>query len=318
VIDGAHQGLLDRADRALGGRPVTEVLAQVRAIIGVPKAPETETAAQAALDKLRSFQRPTEEELDALERVIRMMRPAPLSRKGALDGLPSGPGANLYNPKTVKLWEDFRESVRPYLYSIGRLDRATGSNRKKGTGFLVAPDLVLTNKHVLEALTQDGRLREGQAVIRFHQELGSPDPPPGYIPLAGVVATHPTLDMALLRIEPDQSRPVPPLGTGLATPAAEVAAIGYPFKDPGSPLFAEAIFNGEYGVKRAALGEVIEATEIRMAHDCSTLGGNSGSPIFSLQSGKVVAIHYSGNFMYRNKAIPASEIAGFVSGARNA
>jgi hypothetical protein len=73
-----YSSLLSRADRALAGRPVTETLGKVRAIIGIPNAPESEKLAQAALDKLRNpiAAPPTPVELAALEFIIRMLRPA--------------------------------------------------------------------------------------------------------------------------------------------------------------------------------------------------------------------------------------------------
>ena len=53
----------------------------------------------------------------------------------------------------------------------------------------------------------------------------------------------------------------------------------------------------------------------RLFHDCSTLGGNSGSPLFSLETGDVVGVHYSGIFMWRNEAVPAADIETFVAEA---
>jgi endonuclease G len=66
-------------------------------------------------------------------------------------------------------------------------------------------------------------------------------------------------------------------------------------------------------VKRAALGEVLALDGSTLYHDCSTLGGNSGSPVFALDDATVAAIHFSGFFMYRNSAITAAEIAAFVT-----
>src|SRR5690348_16735433 len=117
-----HAALLLRASRAFADRPVAENVVQVRAIVGLPHIPDAEVAAQAAWDKLRSNKAPTASELAALEFVIRMMRPAPLSRKGALDPLPSVAGSSTYNPTTAAAWEKFRKDIRPLLYSVGRLD----------------------------------------------------------------------------------------------------------------------------------------------------------------------------------------------------
>jgi V8-like Glu-specific endopeptidase len=50
----------------------------------------------------------------------------------------------------------------------------------------------------------------------------------------------------------------------------------------------------------------------RVYHDCSTLGGNSGSPLFSLRTARVVGLHCEGYFMYRNEAIDGATLHAFV------
>ena len=312
MTDERHAALRERAERALAGRPVAEAVAKVRAIVfRLPLVPDAETAAQTALDKINAGEAPTAAEMAALEMVVRMMRPAPLSQGGELEQLPSAPGSSTYNPALVDLWDRFRAGVKPIMYSIGRLEDHGGD--AKGTGFLVADDLLLTNRHVLAQLSNGvEQLDEGQAVVRFNLEWGTPEPADSSAPVAGVAAIHDTLDMALLRVRLPQPRKPLVLDGDPAQRASPVATVGYPFKDPTSPLFVEAIFNGRYGVKRAAIGDVLDVGERRFFHDCSTLGGNSGSPVFSLDSGGVAGIHCSGVFNYRNEAIPAAEIAEFV------
>ena len=80
--------------------------------------------------------------------------------------------------------------------------------------------------------------------------------------------------------------------------------IGYSGEDEANnPLFLAGVFDGTFGVKRAAVGEVLDSSESLFFHDCSTTQGNSGSPIFSLTSGRVAGIHRAGFFMYRNEAV---------------
>jgi S1-C subfamily serine protease len=316
-MDERHEGLLLRAHRAFAGRTVEDAVVKVRAIVGVPRIPDAEVAAQAAWDKLRVGKVPSAPELAALEFVIRMMRPAPLSQKGELAPLPSVAGTSTYNPDTTKAWEDFRLKVKPFLYSIGRLDRADGPDPEVGTGFLVGDDLVLTNRHVVSELSMGAdELEKGQAFITFYQEAGTTDPPQNRFPITAVVALHPNLELALLRMELQAPRPQPQFEISPAVKATEVAAIGYPFKDIRNPLFVDAVFGSKYGVKRAALGEITGVSGQRLFHDCSTLGGNSGSPVFSLASACVVGVHYTGRFMYRNEAVTAAEAARFVSQAK--
>jgi S1-C subfamily serine protease len=308
--------LLLRADHAFADRSVAAAVLKVRAIIGVPQIPEAEVAAQAAWDKLRAAKRPSATELAALELVIRLMRPAPLSKGGDLEPLPSAPGSSTYNPATVAAWDGFRAKAKPLLYSIGRLDRATGSDPSVGTGFLVAPDLVLTNRHVIGQLSMGAEaLDPGQAVITFNQEADCVDPTPSKFAVKRIVALHPRLDLALLHVELPEPRRVLEFEKDPVALATEVAAIGYPFKDGRNPLFVSAIYGSRYGVKRAALGQVTGESEGLIFHDCSTLGGSSGSPLLSLATCRIVGVHYTGQFMYRNEAVVAAEAASFVAEA---
>ena len=98
--------LRDRARRALGEQTV-------RAIIGPGQIPASEAAAQSAWNKLRDGDAPTPDELQALELVIRMMRPAPLSIGGRLEDLPDHEGHHLYPPDLKDAWATFRTLVRP-------------------------------------------------------------------------------------------------------------------------------------------------------------------------------------------------------------
>jgi endonuclease G len=92
-----------------------------------------------------------------------------------------------------------------------------------------------------------------------------------------------------------------------------VGTLGYPYKDDRNPLFVDAIYQNKYGVKRGAVGELIAARGDSIFHDCSTLGGNSGSPVMALETGAVVGLHFTGDFMYRNGAVAAAAAAEFVT-----
>ena len=308
------ENLFGRAQRTFGQLRVDEAVAKVRAIVGLPKVPDSEKAAQAALDKLRTGRaRPSATELAALEFVIRMMRPAPLSIKGQLDPLPAQKGSSVFQPEVSAAWDAFRAASAQILYSVGRLDRTAGPNPHIGTGFLVAPDLVLTNHHVVSGLSHGAdELDPGMAVIRFYQEYDGPEPVPACRILA-VAAIHPTLDMALLKVEVPDARPVLQFNTTALPDHLMVGTLGYPYKDDRNPLFVEAIYQNKYGVKRGAVGELIAARGDSIFHDCSTLGGNSGSPVMALETGAVVGLHFTGDFMYRNGAVAAAAAAEFVT-----
>jgi hypothetical protein len=260
--------------------------------------------------KLRAGQVPTPIERTALETVVKALRPSVLCQQGDLAALP--PYRN-YPPAFLNGWNSFRAMVKPYLYSIGRIDRVNRpSDEPLATGFAIAENAVVTNKHVLAALSANTyQLERGQAVIRFGQEWGVVE---ALAPVAitGVLAVHADLDMTVLEIE---LTTILPLAVDSAAAAAEsqAVAIGYPQEDPRSPVFRDVIFEGKYKVKRAAPGEITGSGPATLYHDCSTLGGNSGSPLLAMDTARVVGLHRDGPlFLYRNEAVDSPSLYTFV------
>lgn len=119
----------------------------------------------------------------------------------------------------------------------------------------------------------------------------------------------PTSDLALLDVEGDDLPPPITLSEDECRVDQFVAAIGYPARDSRNEDAAMArIFDNIYGVKRCAPGQITELSSRRMEHDCSTLGGNSGSAIIDLETGKAVGLHFGGSFKKTNYAVPAAAI----------
>jgi hypothetical protein len=306
MMNDYHQQLLGRAERAFNKAPIAVYNKRVRAIIG-PQAEIYQGLAEEAMEALKNGEVPTPKQLAALEMVIRVMRPAPLSKKADIEVLDSEVALSFPH------WNSFRSSVKPFLYSIGRIDLLP--DRAIGTGFLISPELLVTNRHVLDMLSNgSGVLERGQALVRFKYEYASPDEDP--LDILGHVAVHPSLDIALLEVERrdciDGRRPLA-IDTNDIEKGHPVVAIGYPSDDPvRNPLFVGAIFGDRFGVKRAAPGEVIGTAAQAIYHDCSTLGGNSGSPIMSMRSARVIGLHRDGLFTYRNEAVDAASLSEFV------
>jgi S1-C subfamily serine protease len=311
AAEGFHD-LLETAERILAGAPnVREGFQGVRAIIGPSKFPEGEDLAQAGMDALRRGQVPSPAQIAALQSVIKALRPSLLSERGLLETLPA---YQRYAPGVVEEWNAFRAKARPLLYSVGRIDRVDGSSRDAlATGFVVAAGVLATNTHVLDALSAgERRLEKGQAVVLFGQEFGvAPDRPA--VAITQVLAVHPSLDMCLLEIE-DAAVSSWEIDSSALGKGARIAAIGYPQDDPRSPVFRDVIFQNRYGVKRGAPGEIRGTAPSAVFHDCSTLGGNSGSPLVDLQTGRVVGIHRDGPlFLFRNEAVDGASLSAFVA-----
>lgn len=305
--------LRDRAARALGGVDIGALFTRWRRVIGPPPEQLSELARQ-ALDAIVGGEEPTPQQRQALEQAIRLLRPAPYVRHGALAPL-EGDSATAFPG-----WEAFREAARPYLPSVGRIDRVIrpGHNPEPvGTCFVVGPRCVLTNHHVLLALTfGTGVLARGQAEVRFGQERGdSPEPSP--VRLVGVLRQDESLDLALLSTARRLDTPsldLRPITTVSVDPSRStpVVAVGYPMGDTRLPELVAGLFDGVYQVKRASPGEVLSSRGGRFSHDCTTLSGSSGSPVLTMDGARLAGVHTDGLYLGRNHATSGEPLRAFI------
>jgi hypothetical protein len=222
------------------------------------------------------------------------------------------------------LWGDLktaRESIKSVIRRVGRINVSGDPNLDwLGTGFLAGPSVVLTNRHVaMEFAKNDApdawtfRAPLG-ASLDFKAELGSADTL--VFRLTEIIGIHETYDLAALRIEkmsgtvplpdPLPVAPAPPPGKRLV--GRKVYVIGYPAWDGrrNDPEPMRRIFSDVYNVKRLQPGEISgEALRsFEILHDCSTLGGNSGSPVVDLETHRVIGLHFGGRYLENNHAIP--------------
>lgn len=216
--------------------------------------------------------------------------------------------------------------IRQAIPSVGRIELPGSSQYPYGgTGFVVGDGLIMTNRHVAEIFATglgDRRLRflgGARAGIDFRQELGRPTGPT--LMVTRVVMIHPYWDMALLAVEGlTEGHPKLTLSQDDARDlnGHTIFVVGYPAFDGRNPTSVQQdVFRGKYGVKRlqpgelkgrmdtGSFGKVVPAA----THDCSTLGGNSGSAVFDLATGNVLALHFAGLYHQRNYAVPVSELA---------
>jgi hypothetical protein len=286
-------GLLERLERALSGRSIEEVLLASRALVGFDAAAASSVdgaLAQRAVEKLRVGDRLLPAEREALEVGIRMARPALQLERGRLPVVPS-----------LALDDAARSTLEALLPGIALIGWRW--DIPLATAFQVAPRVLVTCAHVAERLLKDSEdLARGHFVARFDADGHRQEKA---IPIAGLLARHPFEDMALLELAADG-----PLEQGLRLArepgvfrGGRVLGVGYPLYSDGNPPWVDALFENVYGVKRASPGELLGMEGERLFHDCTTLSGNSGSPLFDLRTGLVVGIHASGQFAWRNTAV---------------
>jgi len=221
---------------------------------------------------------------------------------------------------------DIKERLQTAIKSIGRIELPGHvSIPFGGTGFVVGPDLLMTNRHVAELFANGvGQrqlvFRSGQAAaIDFKREILPSNPV--LLTVTKVEMIHPFWDMALLKVDglPAEHRM---LTLSVEDPAAleqsDVVVVGYPAQDRRNDISLQnEIFGGIFDVKRLQPGKLQERRKLRsfghevntVTHDCSTLGGNSGSAVVSINSGKVVALHFAGLYLDANFAVPTMELA---------
>lgn len=212
--------------------------------------------------------------------------------------------------------KDKRAAIDLTLARVGRIE-VTGHPRFEwvGTGFLVGENTVLTNRHVVKHFgvpTASGWVFEEDmtAHIDFAEELGSVKR--REFPITQIVGVHNEVDMALLRVDGPGLSPLPvDPDPALVSPEREVYVVGYPTADSmNDPEVMRAIFSNIYGVKRLQPGALMGGLEAKLfRHDCSTLGGNSGSCVVDLESGRVIGLHFKGTYRVANFAVALSAVA---------
>lgn len=311
------ESLSRRAAQSFAKQSPREVFESRRAIIG-SRTDQLVQEAEDARELLLSGKEPSPRQLAALEYSLRLLRPAPVCNARGLTELPDG------GHPFGELWLPFRDKLQQLQPSVARLDRvddpsAIGESGRTplGTGFLVSRDLMLTAAHVVDQLSfGTGRLEQGQALAEFFGYFGATGREP--CDIISVVACDQELDLALLKLDTqvllnDNRTALKPQAVDLAI-AAPIAVIGFPLEDPRNRSgFISIVFGRNFAVKRAALGAVIDQDKKYFLHDCSTLGGNSGSPVCDLQTGAVCGVHVSGRALANNQAVQGKLVAEFLS-----
>lgn len=222
-------------------------------------------------------------------------------------------------PPEWQLLEQHRPAIEKLFRSVGRIEVEGHPDLEWiGTGFLVGADVVMTNRHVAAEFTAqraDGRwgIRPGmKAKIDFCEEIGAANP--AEVPIRALIGIHNRYDMALFRLErppgsaaPAQLRVLPKADRPQRLEGRNLYVVGYPAWDGrrNDPEPMRKIFGNIFNVKRLQPGTLqsFTSTENIFTHDCSTLGGNSGSCVVDLESHRVMGLHFGGRYRVANQAV---------------
>lgn len=207
------------------------------------------------------------------------------------------------------------------LRSVGRVELFGHPDFEwVGTAWVIAENVVVTNRHVAMEFARssgsgfafakspfggkmgasiDFKEEHQQSAAAFEvkvnkillvEKMGDTDP-----------------DLAILQLKTQAQLP-PPIKLSSRNGRAQqlVAVVGYPARDDRNASDAMfQVFGDIYEVKRLAPGMIMEpsAEPNVFTHDCSTLGGNSGSLVLDVESGEAVGLHFAGQFKQANFAV---------------
>jgi len=232
-------------------------------------------------------------------------------------------GRFLPPPEDWQVLETKRAAIEDTFLSVGRVEvDGHPSLQWIGTGFLVAPDILITNRHVALEFTEPrsngrwGIARGMKARVDYKEDLGAGRS--AEFAIERLIGMHGRYDMALFRVARkggagatlDGPAPLPLAATpeSLGPVAGRtVYVVGYPAWDGrrNDPEPMQRLFGNIYNVKRLQPGTVMrhDAGERKLTHDCSTLGGNSGSCVVDLETQQVIGLHFGGQYRQANDAV---------------
>lgn len=232
------------------------------------------------------------------------------------------------------------KAVEPFVPSIGRVEFINYSMPWGGTAWVVDRKadghIVLTNRHVAKLVAK--RSADGKAVymrspvtgvkygaqVDFNEEVGAKPMDARVAQAFEIVylADDVGADMSLLKIKKvvdgNWTMPDPiPLAAKEAVDQELVALIGYPAYDSRNDANAmDRYFRDLYDVKRFAPGLIMKTTaDSVLSHDCTSLGGNSGSSLISLEQKAAVGLHFAGAYGVSNSAVGITTIKQLLKGS---
>ncbi|MEI9425920.1 DNA/RNA non-specific endonuclease [Mesorhizobium sp. Cs1299R1N1] len=280
--------------------------------------PEMADAEGTANERLE-VNRPPQQAIELESIVMRRRRPVLAIQNGAAV-------LEFKDEADLPLWKSRLESAATVLGRaipcVGRIE-LTGNPDFSwvGTGWLVDPRYLVTNRHVAEEFArsegdafvmQSGPDGEMAASIDMLQEIGRNDKQVFQVKGVSYIEPRPGLDLAFLEVEQIDGTVAKPIRLSVAAPTKNpfVATIGYPAFDSRipEPDLMKQIYGEIFDKKRLAPGAITEVDQDRVLHNCTTLGGNSGSVVVDLKSGEALGLHFSGSFLRTNFAVRADRV----------
>jgi Trypsin-like peptidase domain len=290
------------------GRPAAEPdLGQQREAIGLL----LECGASALQKMQRGNADLTPEETFGLEAVLLLYaRPALLM----------APGQMFACPPFWNLMEDQRDDIELVQRGVGRIEMFGHPEFDwAGTGFLVAPGLLLTTRRTAELFAEckDGnwQFRPGISAWMDYRSGYQNVSNAGYR-VRNVLGCTQNYDLAVLEVEGTQVNGQSPVPLPLACEAPTnlfgrlVYLVGYPCRDArrNEPEPVSRIFRDVYNVKRVQPGQL--RGDFRFAelpflrHDCAPLGVTCGAPVIDLETHQVVGVQVTGRYLETSTAVP--------------
>jgi phosphatidylserine/phosphatidylglycerophosphate/cardiolipin synthase-like enzyme/S1-C subfamily serine protease len=216
--------------------------------------------------------------------------------------------------------------------AVGRIELTNSELSWAGTGWMIEEGIVVTNRHVIEIFSRmdsSGRFvfRRGFSAgeitsdIDFLEEEDRADR--NEHPVGSILWASDEYDVAFLSVSRASGGPALPTPIRLSERIevdSLIAAIGYPARDPTIPdqELVRRVFGDVYEKKRLSPGKVMSMGEV-LRHDCSTLGGNSGSALIDLETGEAVGLHFGGYLDdSANVAVPAPRLRILLEEAKRA
>ncbi|MEL6108888.1 MAG: DNA/RNA non-specific endonuclease [Planctomycetota bacterium] len=226
-----------------------------------------------------------------------------------------------YEQPRLRTWQKRlnpnRSTIKRVIGSVGRVDlRNLPAAKWVGTCWLIDEDTLITNRHVADFFTdvQNGRveiLPGVEVYADFLEEHGSDEQLEYLIRSVSYIEADPRIDLAFMKLDSGVAsrlgiEPIPVAETH--DESEFIGVVGYPARDHRNPVHDQArIFRDIFDVKRLAPGKIMDANHDSyvFTHNCTTLGGNSGSAVFDIQSGKAVGLHFAGSALEQNYAVKA-------------